>query len=309
MAETVDLTAILSEIGRGQRSARPLSADAAAQCMRALLHGRVNDLQIGAWWLAMRLKGESASELTAFMMEVERMQAWRINVANRIPCFVMPAYNGARRLANLTPLLVLALRRLGAHVLVHGVEDHPARLTTATLWRCLGWPVVSNAAQAKAALAERGLCFSSIATLHPALARLLAYRWQIGVRSTPHSLVKLIHPVEGSWRLVPVTHGDYQDRLAGWLRQQDARAFVYRGCEGEPAPHPRRQITLHVCRDSHVSAEVFYAYADEDQIETVDCEVTCRLIEDVAADRAPLPGHIRRFAEMLHRNACNHEDR
>ncbi|MEF8769703.1 hypothetical protein [Candidatus Accumulibacter contiguus] len=43
---------------------------------------------------------------------------------------VIPTYNGARRNANLTPLLALLLQRFGVPVLLHGLSDDYGRVTS-----------------------------------------------------------------------------------------------------------------------------------------------------------------------------------
>lgn len=48
---------------------------------------------------------------------------------------VIPSYNGARKQANLTPLLALLLAREGVPVLVHGVSQDPGRVTSAEIFQ------------------------------------------------------------------------------------------------------------------------------------------------------------------------------
>ena len=50
---------------------------------------------------------------------------------------VLPSYNGARKLPNLTPLLALLLAQEGAQVLVHGPMLDPGRVSTAEIFRDL----------------------------------------------------------------------------------------------------------------------------------------------------------------------------
>src|SRR6188474_2368055 len=53
------ITAYLKEIGRGKDGARALDAAQAEDLMRQIFEGRVSDLQLGAFVIAMRIKGES----------------------------------------------------------------------------------------------------------------------------------------------------------------------------------------------------------------------------------------------------------
>lgn len=303
----IDLGPVLRSLGRRPDPTRDdlrvgLSAAAAADCFRALLDGRVSETQLGAWWLAMRLHGESASELEGYMQAVNATLGWQLSdraLPEGRPLWSLPAYNGARRLLNATPLLAHALRTRGALVFVHGLREDPGRLTTAEIWTALGWPVAQDAAQAAAALASEGLVFAPIDALHPRLARLLDVRWQIGVRSTPHTLAKLLLPAPAAWRALPVTHADYLDRLARHLQAAGGRGIVYRGCEGEAHWHPRRDVLARVCRDGVIDIRMWSDGSTADAIETVDPEATRRSIEAVIAEEQPMPPAIAAQADLM----------
>ena len=49
----------IKEIGRGSAGARSLDIDQARDLMGQVLDGQVSDLEIGAFALAMRIKGET----------------------------------------------------------------------------------------------------------------------------------------------------------------------------------------------------------------------------------------------------------
>ena len=57
-------------IGRGKEGARSLDAAQAHDLMSQVLDGRISDLEIGAFALAMRIKGESVAELSGFLRAV-----------------------------------------------------------------------------------------------------------------------------------------------------------------------------------------------------------------------------------------------
>ena len=100
----------IKEIGRGQAGARSLDIGAARDLMSQVLDGTVTDLEVGAFALAMRVKGESLDELVGFS---DALQARLTPVPSRQPVIIIPSYNGARRLPNLTPLLAMRLAQEG----------------------------------------------------------------------------------------------------------------------------------------------------------------------------------------------------
>ena len=111
----------------GRPNARPLERDEASALFDAMLDGTLDDVQLGAAWMGLRIKGETPDELTAFLESAERSYShWEIGTApaGTLPV-VIPSYNGARQLANLTPLLAMLLARSDINIIVHGVDDDP----------------------------------------------------------------------------------------------------------------------------------------------------------------------------------------
>ena len=56
----------LKEIGRGSAGARHLTREQAADLMGQLLDGQCTDLELGAFCIAMRVKGETPAEMAGF---------------------------------------------------------------------------------------------------------------------------------------------------------------------------------------------------------------------------------------------------
>ncbi|HEY0201294.1 MAG TPA: DNA-binding protein YbiB, partial [Burkholderiaceae bacterium] len=99
----------IKEIGRGARGAKPLARAQAEDLFSQVLDGAVTDLEVGAFCLAMRIKGETADEMAGFL-DATHARLARFPATDR-PLIVLPSYNGARRLPVLTPLLALLLAR------------------------------------------------------------------------------------------------------------------------------------------------------------------------------------------------------
>lgn len=99
----MSISSFLKIIGRGSKGAGNLDRIQANEVFTQILNGNVSDLELGAFCIAMRIKGESVSELLGFMDALEP-HLNLINPGSR-PCIVLPGYNGARKQANLTPLL------------------------------------------------------------------------------------------------------------------------------------------------------------------------------------------------------------
>jgi anthranilate phosphoribosyltransferase len=255
------LTGYIKEIGRGKNAARDLSRDDARTLFTAILNDEIPPLQLGAVLIAMRIKGESMDELAGFLEACEVSYPHLKAPAGTMP-LVIPSYNGARQLPNLTPLLASLVAREGIPVLVHGVPDDPGRVTTIEVFRAMGITPAHSIAEAEQQLAERKLAVLSIDTLAPSLARILKLRRDIGLRSSGHTLVKMLQPfTTKAVRLVSVTHPEYLDRMRTFFTSYQSHALLLRGAEGEAVAHPRREPVIEWLDGK--TAEVWRGTAEE----------------------------------------------
>jgi anthranilate phosphoribosyltransferase len=236
---------IIKEIGRGKNGARSMTREAACALYAAMQEGRVSQLELGAILLAMRIKGESVDEIAGFLDAAEAALDHLPAPAGDYAPILIPSYNGARKMANLTPLLALLLARAGAPVLMHGVTTDPGRVTSAEILQAMGFAPATNAAQVASDFAARRPSFMPIASLAPKMAYLLDLRRVLGVRNSTHTLVKIIQPFIGpALRLTSYTHPEYLEMLGSYFTTAAPAArgdaFLMRGTEGETVANPKR---------------------------------------------------------------------
>ena len=187
----------IKEIGRGAEGARDLGQDDARLLYAAMLDGGVPDLELGAIILGLRVKGESLDEMLGFLSAIDERTNRLEMPPGRVRPVVLPTYNGARKEANLTPLLALLLQRFGVPVLVHGLLEGFGRVTSGLIFRELGIMPMTSPMQAQSMLDEKGLAFLPLTALCPGVHSLLSLRSRLGVRNSAHSLVKLLNPFDG----------------------------------------------------------------------------------------------------------------
>jgi anthranilate phosphoribosyltransferase len=236
---------LIKEIGRGKKGSRSLSRDDARAMYGAMLDGRVSDLEMGGIMLAMRIKGESVDEIAGFLDASEESFELLPAPPGEYAPVLIPSYNGARKMANLTPLLALLLAREGVPVLVHGVTRDPGRITTAEIFEAMGLPLAASIADTQVAHALGHPAFMPIERLAPKMAHLLSLRRILGVRNSTHTLVKILQPYQGpALRLVSYTHPEYLEMLAEYFTRaaphERGDAFLMRGTEGETVANANR---------------------------------------------------------------------
>lgn len=225
----------IKEIGRGKDGARSLNREQAADLLGQVLDGGVSDLEIGAFCLAMRIKGETPQEMAGFL-DATHARMHRVPAGDK-PLVVLPSYNGARKLPGLTPLLALLLARGGLPVLIHGTATESSRVFTSEVLLALDIP----ARVAIKSIACGELAFVPTALLCQGLQRLLDVRRVVGLRNPAHSLVKLMNPSAGRGLVVgSYTHPEYAVSMAATMELMGADAMLLRGTEGEAVADARR---------------------------------------------------------------------
>ena len=292
------LIRMIKEIGRGKNAARDLNRDDARALFAAMLANEIPDLQLGAVLIALRIKGESLDELAGFLEACEACYPHLNAPAGTVPV-VIPAYNGARKLPNLTPLLAQLIAREGVPVLVQGVTHDAGRVSTCEVFAAMGIRAARSAQEAQEQLATCNLAFISLDVLAPPLARVLALRGAIGLRSSGHTLAKMLQPfTTPAVRLVSVTHPEYLVRMREFFTQHATGALLLRGAEGEAAAHPRREPVMEWCDGK--TSQAWTAAAEENPAlpENNDVAVTAAWVADVLAGGRPAP------AAILHQVAC-----
>jgi anthranilate phosphoribosyltransferase len=295
---------IIKDIGRGKNAPGDLTRDDARALFTAILNDEIPPLQLGAILIALRVKGESLEELAGFLDACEAAYQHLQVPAGTVP-LVIPAYNGARQLPNLTPLLASLVAREGVPVLVHGVPDDPGRVTTIEVFQAMGIAPAKNIAEAEARLADRKLAVIAIDTLSPKLARMLKLRREIGLRSSGHTLVKMLQPfTTPALRLVSVTHPEYLDRMRAFFTRHAGGALLLRGAEGEAVAHPRREPAMEWLDGS---ASAIWRAAPGENPELPDgreAAVTATWIADALAGERPIPAAIAHQVDCCVRAAA-----
>jgi anthranilate phosphoribosyltransferase len=284
----------IKEIGRGAEGASHLSSEDARQLYAAMLDGGVPDLELGAIIVALRVKGESLDEMLGFMAAVDDRTQCLDKPHGRVRPIVLPTYNGARKEANLTPLLALLLQRFGVPVLVHGLIEGLGRVTTGHIFRELGIMPAVSSDQVQLALDNKGLAFAPLNALSPGIHNLLALRSRMGVRNSAHSLVKMIDPFHGEGVLMAAaTHPAFIELMRGMLVARGGNAILLRGTEGEPFANPKRRPRLEYIHDG--KSDILFE-AEHDSLralphlpEAADAVATARWIRKVLDNQLPLP--------------------
>jgi anthranilate phosphoribosyltransferase len=280
----------IKDIGRGKDGARALNRAQAADLMGQVLDQQVSDLELGAFCIAMRIKGETPEEMAGFLDATHA----RLNkvCTGHTPTVVLPSYNGARKLPVLTPLLALLLAREGVAVLVHGAATEDHRVTSRAVFEQAGVSAVQRVGPALAGQVQ----FIPTGVLHAGLERLLAVRRVVGLRNPGHSLVKLMNPCDGPAVVVSsYTHPEYLQSMSATLALMGQHALLLRGTEGESVADARRTPAMDVFKNGQslrVQNQQEGPLVHVPELPSTDAAATALYTQQVLQDLLPVPAPI-----------------
>jgi anthranilate phosphoribosyltransferase len=291
----------IREIGRGKHGAKDLPREQACALMTEVLSDSVDPVALGAFCVAMRIKGESPDEIMGFLDATQKHLQMFSNPHDQ-PVVVLPSYNGARRLPLLTPLLAILLARQGHAVLVHGCNSEDSRLATEDVFSAMG----IQAATQVSAMAKGEVVYAPTQLLSPAVWKLLQVRRQTGLRNSAHSLVKLMNPITGPrLQVASYTHPEYATSMQQTLEYLQAHALVLRGTEGEPVADPRKipvmSCFVHGRKAPHLEIAPESTHLTTDLPIAMNANQTADFIGQILAGQIPVPPSIQAQTDLISR--------
>lgn len=206
----------IKAVGAGAKRARDLSRDEACEAMGLVLDQRAEPVQVGAFLIALRMKGEVASELAGF---VDALAA-RARQAVSPPGTLDVDGHGDGHVGRVSRLPEAALRAaaLGVPVLLRCDLANPfAKHGLPDAIRALGLPVAADPGEAARLLTERRVAVLDLPAYAAPLKRLVDLRPLLGVRTVAQTLMKLLDPLGATARLVGVFHAPYLPSTAAAL--------------------------------------------------------------------------------------------
>ena len=291
----------IREIGRGKQGARNLTREQACEVMTQVLLGSVEPVALGAFCIAMRIKGETPEEMLGFL-DAAHAQLQVFTNTELQPVVVLPSYNGSRRLPLLTPLLAKLLANRGHSVLIHGTHTEDTRVSTQSVLSALGIEPTTTTR----AIAKGEVVFAPTRLLCEGMWSLLQVRRQTGLRNSAHSMVKLMNPVVGSSiQVASYTHPEYALSMQATLEGLKANALLLRGTEGEPVADPRKMPNMRGIIEGQTFAQL--TIAPDTVHETIDMPMgmnaiqTAEFIDAMIQGSKPVPPPIEAQAELISR--------
>ena len=237
-----DISLLIKRVARGKHGSEHLNRDDARAVFMELLKPEADLLQLGAFLIAQRMKGETSAELAGFVDAVRASVNGFAKDIAPAAAVDLPCYAGKRRDGHAYLLAAMQARDHGIPIVVHGVEKIDGRVTAWQVLQGAGVQRASSLGEAAGILADDRIVYLDLAEISPDLFRVYNLRPRLGVRSFANTVARLLNPMSCKGQLNGFFHTPYADYMAeanALLGQQ--RSLIFMGAEGEPELYADRQ--------------------------------------------------------------------
>lgn len=233
-------------LGKGKSGSRSLSRDEAREAFGMVLRSEVEDVQLGAFLMLLRVKEETGEELAGFVDACrEEMIAPPSGLCADLD---WSSYAGKKHQHPWFILSILLLAESGYRVLIHGADGHtPQRLYTEPAMCALGLPVASSWTEASTQLDDHNVSYLPLRHFCQPLHDLIQLRPLLGLRSPVNTLTRMLNPLRAPASIQSIFHPAYADlhQQADQLLGQPA-AIVFKGDSGEVEIKPQADTRVHL---------------------------------------------------------------
>jgi anthranilate phosphoribosyltransferase len=259
-------------LGKGKTGSRSLSRDEAYQAMQMILAGSVEDLQLGAFLMLLRVKEESSDELTGFVAAVkDHILKPEQPIAADLD---WASYAGKKKQLPWFLLSCFLLADQGIRVYMHGCAGHTlGRLYTEDVLNKLGVKPAKHWEQVRLQLDQSNFSFMSLEFLCPELKNIIDFRNYLGLRSPVHTLSRLLNPLDAHFSMQSIFHPSYaHSHQQAALTLGQPNAAVFKGEGGEIERKPEATCLVKTIADNVASEESWPKILDgrQPQPDTLD---------------------------------------
>jgi len=204
-----------------------LSAEEAEAAMTIIMTGQATPSQVGAYLVALRMKGETIPEITG---SVRAMRAVAVSVPvadHSAPLYDIVGTGGdGAHTFNISTAAAFIVAASGRRVAKHGNRAASSQCGSADVLAALGLNLDLSPAQVGQAIDEIGIGFMFAPKFHPAMKYAIGPRKEIGQRTIFNLLGPLTNPAGAEIQLTGVYSAELTEPLAHVLASLGSQAAL-----------------------------------------------------------------------------------
>jgi len=211
-----------------------LSQEHSASVMNEIMDNEATEAQIGSFVTALRMKGETVSEITG-MAQTMREKSLNVSISLKDKKLVDTAGTGGdgQNTMNVSTAAAIVASAAGAKVAKHGNRAVSSMCGSADILEAVGVKVDLSPDGVTRCIDEVGIGFMFAPIFHPAMRYAAAPRRDIGIRTVFNILGPLTNPANADAQVLGVADSKFGDLMAQSLALLGTqRAMVVHGNDG-----------------------------------------------------------------------------
>ena len=235
-----------------------LRREEARHWMSEVMEGKVSEVALAAFLIALRAKGETPGEIAGL---AEAMREHAVAVEPKCDGLVDTCGTGGDGLGtfNISTATALVAAAMGVRVAKHGNRAISSRSGSADVLEALGVRIDLPPASVTRLIEEVGIGFLFAPSHHPAMRHAALVRKQLGVRTVFNILGPLTNPAGVKRQLLGVFDAALTETMAEVLGALGAEAaFVVHGADGGDEISITGETRISALRDGKVSTYSFH---------------------------------------------------
>ena len=230
-----------------------LSAADTSWAMREVMTGEATPVQVAAFAVALRAKGESAAEVTGLAAEM-LAQATPVQLSLDCVDIVGTGGDGAHTV-NISTMAAVVTAAAGVPVAKHGGRAASSSSGAADVLEALGVAIDLPAAAVARCVEEAGIGFFFAPVFHPGMRHAAAPRREMGIGTVFNFLGPLTNPARPVAAAIGCADARMAPVMADVLAGRGIRALVFRGDDGLDELTTATTSTVYVVRDGEVEPD------------------------------------------------------
>ena len=217
----------ISRISQGEDLSEKQSHDAISQIMT----GQASEMEIAAFITGLRVKGETADELTG---GVRALSEAAIRITPKVPFCVDPVGTGGDKTGtlNISSAAALVASAAGAIVAKHGNRSVSSSCGSADFFEALGFDLSLDPGEVEVCIEQHGFGFMFAPVFHPGMRYAAPVRRHLGIRTIFNMLGPLTNPAGAAGQVLGVYSSQVMPFAAATLRNLEIKhALVVHGSD------------------------------------------------------------------------------
>jgi anthranilate phosphoribosyltransferase len=179
---------------------RRLSVEEARNAMLEMLREPVNEPQIAAFLVALRMRGVTVDELDGFSRALQEL-AVRVDLSEFDVVDVCGTGGDHKGTFNISTSVAFVLAGAGCKVAKHGNYAVSSACGSSNVLEHLGIRFTNDNDALRRSVERAGVCFLHAPLFHPALKQVAHLRRQLGIRTVFNVLGPLVNPAHPSFQM------------------------------------------------------------------------------------------------------------